>query len=119
MILKVLLVIIGGFFGAVARFWVSGMVARRFPSPYPYGTLAVNGIGCFLIGFLWGLQLSEWLWVLLSTGFLGAFTTFSTFQWESFQLFQSHWSNKALVYMGTSTCVGLALTFIGYYIAIQ
>lgn len=78
---------LGGFAGAVLRYVLSGVIQRRFPAFVPAGTLAVNIIGCFVIGIAmtWfsgrGEHLSAWRFFLV-TGVLGGFTTFSAFGYE-------------------------------------
>lgn len=106
----------GGFFGAVCRYRLSSIVARRFPSSIPYGTLTVNLSGCFLLG--WTMRFhayDEWK-LLLGTGFLGAFTTFSTFKLESVKLLKHKQMRSWLLYTGLSYSLGLSLVFIGYYL---
>ncbi len=89
---QILLVGAGGFLGSICRYAVSGVVQRWFPlSTFPYGTMAVNILGCFVIGFLNGLAESRQLFgpharLLVFLGFLGGFTTFSTFGYETFAL---------------------------------
>jgi len=83
----------GGFIGAILRFLMSLSIAKNFPSQIPLATLSVNTIGSFLIGILAALFItyvpSNELKAFLITGFLGAFTTYSTFAIESFYLFQT------------------------------
>jgi CrcB protein len=83
----------GGFFGAVARLYLVGMINRHLPHTLPFGTLAVNIAGSLLIGMLFGLlyatgTLPPQMKTFLVTGFLGAMTTYSTFAMESFFLLQ-------------------------------
>lgn len=89
----VLAVGLGGFLGAIARFYVNTIVTKSFPYDIPLATLGVNIVGSFLIGLLIGLFLyfspSAVLKAFLITGFLGALTTYSTFAIESFFLFQT------------------------------
>ncbi len=87
---RLLAVALGGAFGAVSRYLISGWVARlTHESPFPYGTLAVNLTGSFLLGLMMGLGgegrllLPPAVRVVLGVGFLGAFTTFSTFSYET------------------------------------
>ncbi|SFX55748.1 CrcB protein [Thermoactinomyces sp. DSM 45891] len=113
MIINSLLVGIGGFLGAISRFIISRRLNKPMPS-LPYGTLMINLFGAFLLGLASGMRLSE-LWMLLvGTGFLGAFTTFSTLHWESEQLKQSREWNKFLMYLGLSYTIGIFLAFVGY-----
>ncbi len=87
---RLLAVALGGAFGAVSRYLISGWVARlTHESAFPYGTLAVNVTGSFLLGLMMGLGgegrllLPPAVRVVLGIGFLGAFTTFSTFSYET------------------------------------
>ena len=85
---EVLIVSIGSFFGGGMRYWVSKMVQSCTVIAFPFGTMAVNVAGCLIIGFLSGLNWREGGWMspsaklLLTTGFCGGFTTFSTFMNE-------------------------------------
>ena len=108
-----ILVGLGGFFGAITRYSISGWLSRM--GSFPWGTLAVNAIGCFLIGLLVVGPIGRAsnpvnLNLLLVTGFLGAFTTFSAFSWETLTLFQgarsaAGWGNIALNVFGCLTAV--------------
>lgn len=85
---EVLIVSIGSFFGGGMRYWISKMVQSCTVIAFPFGTMAVNVAGCLIIGFLSGLNWREGGWMspsaklLLTTGFCGGFTTFSTFMNE-------------------------------------
>jgi CrcB protein len=88
---KVLLVGLGGFLGSIARYWVSGLVLDRSGGTFPWGTLAVNILGCFVIGGLSELAdarafLSADLRTFAVVGVLGGFTTFSAFGNETINL---------------------------------
>ncbi|MBI3448652.1 MAG: fluoride efflux transporter CrcB [Acidobacteria bacterium] len=88
---KVLLVGAGGFLGSIARYWVGGLVQDRTPGLFPFGTLAVNVLGCFLIGALSELAdarslLSAEARTFAMVGVLGGFTTFSAFGNETMNL---------------------------------
>jgi len=89
---NIIIVGIGGFLGSVSRYLFGGLVQGMFHTyRFPYGTLSVNVIGCFFIGLLYGLGetkgfLSPEVRLLLGTGFLGGFTTFSTFGYETLAL---------------------------------
>ena len=84
------LIAIGGAAGALARYFVAALIQSRFPSSFPMGTFVVNVSGCFAMGLVASLLLdrvgaSIGLRVLLAVGFLGAYTTFSTFELETFR----------------------------------
>ena len=104
----------GGFLGSVLRFSVSEWMARRYQDKFPAGTLAVNLIGCLLIGLLAGLAgrrnlLSPDVRLLIITGFLGGFTTFSAFGLDTVSLLRRGKSGLALLYLGVSVFGGLLL----------
>ncbi len=105
----------GGFSGAIARYAVSRAISSRFPSMrIPYGTLTVNVLGCFLIGLLWGQAPAQGAALLLGTGFLGAFTTFSTLKLECDALYREGRARSAWLYIGLSYILGLLLAAAGY-----
>lgn len=114
MILNSLLVAAGGFFGAIARYGMSQWVGKRVQSVFPYGTLSVNLAGSFLLGLTVGSGLSTSVILLLGTGFLGAFTTFSTFKLESVRLAMKKQWNLLVRYLGVSYTLGILLGFLGY-----
>jgi CrcB protein len=110
---QMLLVGAGGFFGAICRFLLSQKWNRPLPH-FPYGTLMVNLVGAFLLGMLVGSALSkEWL-LLFGTGFLGAFTTFSTFSWESLQLIQHKEWWKLFWYLTLTYTLGILFALLGF-----
>ena len=118
--LLILLVGIGGFFGAVMRYLVSGWVQDIFSNPsFPYGTLTVNVTGCLLIGLLAGLSENRNLLgtetrALVLIGVLGGFTTFSAFSYESLELLRAGESMAAFSNVGLQVCLGLAAVWVGY-----
>ncbi|MCJ7842043.1 fluoride efflux transporter CrcB [Lederbergia sp. NSJ-179] len=107
--LPILLVAIGGFFGAIARFWVSSLIKTQ----YPIATLVVNLTGSFLLGLIIGANLENSLQLLFGTGFMGAFTTFSTFKLENIQLFKEKKWDILVLYLALSYTLGIFLAFIG------
>lgn len=117
----ILIVGLGGFIGTVARYLSQQLVYKFYPGMFPYGTLAVNITGCFLIGIFFGLfekgnlVSPEWR-IFLTTGFCGGFTTFSAFTYESVQLI----NNKDYLYLGiyasVSVAVGIAATLVGIWL---
>lgn len=115
---NVLFVGIGGLAGSIARYLVAVLFAGVLSPAFPFATLTVNIVGCFLIGVLFALSdrgsiLSpEWR-ILLTTGFCGGFTTFSTFSYESLRLLQDGEYLYVALYVLLSVVVGLAATYIG------
>ena len=85
-----MLIAVGGAAGALARYVVAASIQSRFPSSFPWGTFVVNVSGCFIMGLVASLVLDRVsapvsLRFLLAVGFLGAYTTFSTFELETFR----------------------------------
>ena len=109
-------VFIGGGFGSVLRFLVSNYTQRLWPlKSFPMGTLAVNIIGCFLIGILIGTfsKTDSYLKFLLITGFCGGFTTFSAFSAENLTLWQSGNCFLSGIYIVTSVLAGISAVYLG------
>lgn len=109
---------IGGALGAVMRYLASTSVHSLFGSAFPYGTLTVNVIGSLLMGFisillLERLMIEEFWRPIIIIGFLGAFTTFSTFSMETFNLIQTGDMAKAFLNMFLNVSFCLAATWIG------
>lgn len=108
----------GAAVGANLRYGISTWANRRFGMSFPYGTLLINVLGCLLIGILFTLaanhlRLSEPLRLLLVTGLLGGFTTFSSFGYESYALFVTGDWMAAGMYIGSSVVIGLLAVFLG------
>src|SRR5690606_19915137 len=101
----VLWVGLGGALGSSARYVISTLIQENSSSGFPFGTFAVNIIGCLIIGFLIGYSihrpdtLSEQSRFLLSTGFCGGFTTFSAFSAETFSLIDKGEITTAMIYV--------------------
>jgi fluoride exporter len=119
--LYLLAVFLGGGIGALARGGLGALVGRLLEQPFPFGTLAVNLSGCFFIGLLWGLSetfaFPTEVRALLFTGFLGAFTTFSTFGLESTRLILNGEWGAAALYIFASNLLGLGLVRVGHFCA--
>lgn len=107
------LALLGGA-GAVARFAVDWAVSLRLGFSFPYGTLAVNLSGSFLLGLLVGGAVEGDARVLTGTAFLGAYTTFSTWMLETQELAQRGSARGAVVNVVLSTAAGLAAVAIGH-----
>ncbi|MGD6967070.1 fluoride efflux transporter FluC [Rossellomorea vietnamensis] len=103
----------GGFFGAVSRFVIGNAVKSRFHSSFPLGTLSVNVAGAFLLGMLLGLGIEGGPYAFFGIGFLGAFTTYSTFMVEAWRLEISGERRKAVLYLVWSYAGGLSSAFLG------
>ena len=119
MLSKLGMVALGGGLGAVSRFLLSTWVHHQAGVNFPYGTLVANTLGCLAIGFLLTLShdklhIDSHLYGLLIIGYLGAFTTFSTFTFETWRLFES----GALLHAGLNIFVSLLACFFGISIGI-
>ena len=121
--MNALIVGAGGFVGSVCRYWVSGWVQSLLSQSWrPVGTMAVNVIGCLLIGLLMGLAdfrqvLKPEARLLLVVGVLGGFTTFSAFGYETFALARDREFAAALVNAGAQVLLGLLAVWAGYSVA--
>jgi CrcB protein len=118
---QLLLVGLGGGLGAISRFQLGLWIQAQFASALPIATLAVNLIGCFLIGLLAALGekrgiLTPETRVFLVTGVLGGFTTFSAFGMETFALLRGGKLAWALLYVGLSVGGGILLVTLGWAI---
>jgi CrcB protein len=100
--------------GAWARYHLGGLVTARWPSAFPFGTFAVNLTGGFLLGLLIGLSLSGDALLLLGTGLLGAYTTFSTWMFEAQRLGEDGAFAVMWLYLLGSMVAGLAATGAGW-----
>jgi CrcB protein len=107
-----------GAIGTLARYGLGGLVQRTFGVTFPWGTLAVNGLGCFLFGLVWTLAedrllISGETRFIVLTGFMGAFTTFSTFTFETGELMRDSEWLLALGNFAAQNVLGLLLLFAG------
>jgi CrcB protein len=120
--LRVLLIGLAGFVGTLCRYWLSGVVARRYGETFPYGTFAVNALGCLLAGFLFYLMYDRFLTSntarsVVFIGLLGGFTTFSSYGLQTFTLLREGEIFLALLNIGLSNIAGLFLVWAGYRLA--
>lgn len=111
--MSALFVVIGGFFGAISRYGISQWVKKRYAPAFPFATLAVNLTGAFLLGFIVGSGIGTSWQRLLGTGFMGAFTTFSTFKLESIELHAKGNRDALVSYLAVSYVIGIFLAFVG------
>ena len=115
---RYLLIAIGGALGSVARYWVGSTVAERMGFKFPYGTLIVNLTACLVIGFSLTYlsrraDLNPAWRFLIPIGFVGAYSTFSTYEWETLSTMRSGAFALAAVYALGSLVLGLAATWAG------
>ena len=113
-------IFLGGGFGAIIRYLVIEQVNKLFLVAFPFGTIAVNVIGAFLIGLLSSylaerLYVSENIKMFLIVGFCGGFTTFSSFNIEFYQLFSNGEILSSLIYVTTT----FVLTVVAFYIGVS
>lgn len=119
---KYLLVALGGALGSIARYWVGTTVAGRMGMRFPYGTMAVNLTACLVIGFtltFFGERTDinpAWRY-FFPVGFIGAYSTFSTYEWETLATMRSGAFAMAALYALSSFALGLGATWLGSVIA--
>lgn len=110
----------GSFLGGAGRYLVS-LAMKDISKGFPWATLAVNILGCFLVGLLWGVfgkngtDGSNWA-LFLTVGFCGGFTTFSTFSKEAIIMLQTGHVWGFAAYVSMSVVVGVALVALGYFL---
>lgn len=106
-----LLVGLGASIGAMLRYSIN-LLFEKLPYPYPWATQVINLTGAFILGVIAGMNLDHSLYLLLGTGLMGGYTTFSTLNFELFTLYKS---NKKLfyIYFSVTYVVGLLFSFLG------
>jgi CrcB protein len=117
-----LYVAIGAALGGMSRFALAGFIQQRAGVDFPAGTLLVNITGSLLLGFLMRVLLQSTLVTpemraMLTTGFCGGYTTFSTFSYETALLLEDGEYGRAALYVGSSVAVSLVGTFLGFVLA--
>jgi CrcB protein len=119
-LLLVVLVGLAGACGALVRYIFGRFVAERIRSQFPLGTFLINVTGAFVIGILFTLTarkvMNPSVEVILATGFLGGYTTFSTMSWEAVQLARSGSITSSTLYLGGNGCIGLIAAVLGMVI---
>ena len=113
---------VGGSLGSIARYWVGSTISGRVGTRFPYGTFVINVTACVLIGFSLGFmerhsELNPAMRFLISVGFVGAFSTFSTFEWETFSNLQLGAVLIAALYIVLSVFLGLVAVWCGFLAA--
>lgn len=119
---RYLFIALGGAAGSLARFLVGSAIANRMGVRFPFGTLIINTSACLIIGF--SLELLNrnaginpaWRY-LVPIGFVGAYSTFSTFEWEIFSSLQAGGVSSGLIYIVSSLVLGYAAVFGGFLLA--
>lgn len=119
---KTLLIALGGALGALARYWVGAAVGSRFGTRFPYGTLVINLSACIIIGFSLTylgrrVELSPAWRYLIPIGFVGAYSTFSTYEWETLSSLRSGAFAMAALYAIGSLLLGLVAVWLGIVLA--
>lgn len=109
---------LGGSLGAISRYGVSQLL-KPYTNYFPYATLLINLTGSFLFGIMLGMGFDRESagYLFFTAGFLGAFTTFSTFSYETVQLFNQKEFIKSFVYAGLHVLISISVAGLGYYIA--
>ena len=116
---KYLVVGLGGFLGAIARFWLGGYISERMGIRFPYGTFVINVSGSFVIGLILTILTENAHWspnwrYLIPVGFIGAYTTFSTFEYETLRSVQDgQWLMAAL-----NVVLSVTLGFLGVWLGV-
>ncbi len=121
MVTKIVLVLIGGSIGALTRYGTSLLAVRLFGTAFPWGTLIVNLVGCFLIGLAFSLAERTPLMgpsarLFFVTGFLGALTTFSTYAQETVNSFRAGTHLVTTANILLNNVAGLALVMVGMWV---
>lgn len=120
--MKYTYIAIGGAMGAIARFWVDSAVANRLGTKFPYGTFIINMTACLLIGFSVAFlarrtDLNPAWRFLVPIGFLGSYSTFSSYAWETVYSLRSGDFSTAVLYAFGSLFLGLVAVWCGFLIA--
>ena len=119
---KYLLIAIGGALGSIARYWVGSTIANRMGTKFPYGTFVINITACVVIGFSLSFlarraDLNPAWRFLVPVGFIGAYSTFSTYEWETLSTIRDGAFFLAALYSAGSFILGLAAVWGGSAIA--
>lgn len=119
---KYFLIALGGALGSIARYWVGSTVANRMGTKFPYGTFVINMTACVVIGFSLTFlakraDLSSAWRFLVPVGFVGAYSTFSTYEWETLSTMRTGAFSLAALYAVSSLILGLAAVWGGAALA--
>lgn len=119
---KAILIAVAGLLGTLLRYWLSGFVARQYGETFPWGTMAVNLIGCLLTGTMFFLTetrviVHPTVRMVILIGLLGGFTTFSAYGLQTFSLLRDGELGLAILNVVTSNTLGLVMVWVGYLVA--
>jgi CrcB protein len=114
--MNLILVGIGGICGGLARFQLGRLMSQKSKMAFPIGTFVINITGALLLGLVTSMDAGKNIYLLLGDGFLGAYTTFSTFMYEGFNLFQENEKLNAFLYIIGSLVLGIIGCVIGFAI---
>ena len=119
---KTILIALAGLIGTLLRYWLSGVVARQYGETFPWGTMAVNLIGCFVTGAVFYLTEERFLVnpavrSVILIGLLGGFTTFSSYGLQTFTLLRDGEFGLAALNIATSNVFGLLMVWAGYVLS--
>jgi CrcB protein len=117
-LLKYLMVGIGGGLGSILRFWLGSYIGSRMGTRFPYGTFVINITGSFLIGLVFAFLTARTQWspnwrYLIPIGFIGGYTTFSSFEFETLRTMQDGQIGLGLLYVAASVAVGFVAVWGG------
>lgn len=112
--MDLILIGVGGMFGGLCRFQLGKVISQKFNTAFPIGTFLINITGAILLGLLTSIDAGNRAYLLWGDGFLGAYTTFSTFMYEGFNLFQKNEKLNAFTYILGSLILGIIGYVSGY-----
>jgi CrcB protein len=116
---KTILIALAGLVGTLLRYWLSGAVSNRYGEAFPWGTIAVNVIGCLVTGVVFclteeGSLVSPTVRAVILIGLLGGFTTISAYGLQTYTLLRDGEFGLALLNVGASNVLGLSMIWVGY-----
>jgi len=116
--MKYVMVGIGGCLGSILRFWLGSYISGKMGTRFPYGTLVINITGSFLLGVVFALLTARTNWnpywrYLIPIGFIGGYTTFSSFEYETLRMIQDGQMGLGLLYVATSVVIGFVAVWGG------
>lgn len=112
--MNLLLVGLGGIFGGLSRYQLGKFISQKSKTTFPIGTFIINITGALLLGVLTSLNTDKNIYLVFGDGYLGAYTTFSTFMYEGFNLFQGKEDLNAFIYILTTLVMGIVAYAIGF-----